>query len=70
VSFKARNSVVLVVLLLLVVLVMVWILISALLTTPKECVATIVLILLGLPLYPFFHRRQPRRPSPSPAPTA
>jgi APA family basic amino acid/polyamine antiporter len=55
---------------LLVVLVMVWILISALLTTPKECVATIVLILLGLPLYPFFHRRQPRRPSPSPAPTA
>jgi APA family basic amino acid/polyamine antiporter len=55
---------------LLVVLVMVWILISALLTTPKECVATIVLILLGLPLYPFFHRRQPRRPSRSPAPTA
>jgi APA family basic amino acid/polyamine antiporter len=39
------------------VLVMIWIVISALLTTPKESIATIVLILCGLPLYPFFHRR-------------
>jgi hypothetical protein len=36
---------------------MIWIVISALLTTPKESIATIVLILCGLPLYPFFHRR-------------
>ena len=43
---------------LLVVLIMVWVVISALLTTPKEAIATIVLILLGLPLYPFFRRRQ------------
>jgi APA family basic amino acid/polyamine antiporter len=43
---------------LLVVLIMVWVVISALLTTPREAIATIVLILLGLPLYPFFRRRQ------------
>jgi basic amino acid/polyamine antiporter, APA family len=43
---------------LLVVLIMVWVVISALLTAPKEAIATIVLILLGLPLYPFFRRRQ------------
>jgi APA family basic amino acid/polyamine antiporter len=43
---------------LLVVLIMVWVVISALLTTPKEAIATIVLILLGLPLYPLFRRRQ------------
>jgi hypothetical protein len=53
---------------LVVVLVMIWIVLSALLTAPKECVATIVLILLGLPLYPFFRRR--RAPTASPAPTA
>jgi len=41
----------------LVVLVMAWIVVSAFLTTPKESLATLVLILLGLPLYPFFRRR-------------
>src|ERR1700704_3968287 len=39
-------------------LVMVWIVISALLTTPKEAIATLVLILLGLPLYPLFRKRR------------
>jgi basic amino acid/polyamine antiporter, APA family len=44
---------------LVVALIMVWIVVSALLTTPKEAIATIVLILLGLPLYPLFrHRRR------------
>jgi APA family basic amino acid/polyamine antiporter len=52
---------------LLFVSVMVWIVVSALLTTPKESIATLVLILLGLPLYPLFRRR---RVSPTPAPTA
>jgi APA family basic amino acid/polyamine antiporter len=47
---------------LLFVLVMVWIVISALLTTPRESIATIVLILLGLPLYPLFRRRRASRP--------
>jgi APA family basic amino acid/polyamine antiporter len=47
---------------LLFVLVMVWIVISALLTTPRESIATIVLILLGLPLYPLFRRRAGLRP--------
>ena len=47
---------------LLVALVMAWIAVSALIVTPRESVATIVLILLGLPLYPLFRRRrtQPR----------
>ena len=45
---------------LLFVLVMVWIVISALITTPKESIATIALILLGLPLYPLFRRRRSR----------
>jgi basic amino acid/polyamine antiporter, APA family len=39
------------------VLVMVWIVISAFIVTPKESIATVVLILLGLPLYPLFRRR-------------
>ena len=43
-------------------LVMVWIVISALLTTPKECIATVVLILLGMPLYPLFRKRRLQRP--------
>jgi len=43
---------------LLFVLVMVWILISALITTPRECIATVVLILIGLPLYPLFRHRR------------
>lgn len=42
---------------LLFALVMVWIVVSALLTATAESVATIVLILLGLPLYPLFRRR-------------
>ncbi len=41
----------------LVALVMVWIVISAFLSTPWESCATLALILLGLPLYPFFRRR-------------
>ncbi len=47
---------------LVMVAIMVWIVVSALLTTPKEAIATIVLILLGLPLYPLF-RRGGRRPA-------
>ena len=46
---------------LVVVLVMVWIVISALLTAPKESIATLVLILLGLPLYPAVPRPRRRR---------
>ena len=42
---------------LVVIIVMAWIVVSAFLTTPKESIATLVLILLGLPLYPFFRRR-------------
>ena len=44
---------------LIMVAIMVWIVVSALITSPKEAIATIVLILLGLPLYPLF--RRPRR---------
>ncbi|HEY0767836.1 MAG TPA: amino acid permease [Steroidobacteraceae bacterium] len=53
-------------------LVMVWIVVSALLSAPKESIATLVLILLGLPLYPLFRRRR-RQPPPltqTPAPRA
>ncbi|HEX4619093.1 MAG TPA: APC family permease, partial [Steroidobacteraceae bacterium] len=42
---------------LLFALVMVWIVVSALMTATAESVATLVLILLGLPLYPLFRRR-------------
>jgi basic amino acid/polyamine antiporter, APA family len=45
---------------LLFALVMVWIVISALITATRESVATLVLILLGLPLYPLFRRRAGR----------
>jgi basic amino acid/polyamine antiporter, APA family len=48
------------------VAVMVWIVVSALITTPRESIATLVLIMLGLPLYPLFRRH---RLSPTPAPT-
>jgi basic amino acid/polyamine antiporter, APA family len=41
------------------VAVMLWIIVSALITAPKESVATVVLILLGLPLYPLFRRHRP-----------
>jgi len=43
---------------LLFALVMVWIVVSALRAAPKESIATLVLILLGLPLYPLFRRRR------------
>jgi APA family basic amino acid/polyamine antiporter len=39
-------------------LVMVWIVASALITAPRESIATLVLIALGLPLYPLFRRRR------------
>jgi basic amino acid/polyamine antiporter, APA family len=57
---------------LLFVLVMVWIVISALGSAPRESLATIVLILLGLPLYPLFRRRALAAAaiSPTPAPRA
>ena len=42
---------------LLFALVMVWIVASALLTATREAVATLFLILIGLPLYPLFRRR-------------
>ena len=55
---------------LLFALVMLWIVVSALMTSPKESSATIVLILLGLPLYLLLRRRRapgtPVRPSPAP----
>jgi hypothetical protein len=35
---------------------MVWIVVSALRTATAESVATLVLILIGLPLYPLFRR--------------
>jgi APA family basic amino acid/polyamine antiporter len=55
---------------LLFALVMVWIVVSALLTVPKESIATLVLILLGLPLYPLFRRRRREAAGviPTPAP--
>ena len=58
---------------LLFALVMVWIVVSALRAAPKESIATLVLILLGLPLYPLFRRsRRPPQPAitPTPAPRA
>jgi APA family basic amino acid/polyamine antiporter len=53
-------------------LVMVWIVASALITAPKESIATLVLIALGLPLYPLFRRRRAERAplSATPAPRA
>jgi len=54
---------------LLFALVMAAIVISALISVPRECIATLVLILLALPLYPLFRRRATAAPvSPSPAP--
>ena len=38
-------------------LVMIWIVISGFLTAPRESITALVLILLGLPLYPLFRRR-------------
>ncbi|HET9331317.1 MAG TPA: amino acid permease [Steroidobacteraceae bacterium] len=54
---------------LLFALVMLAIIVSALISVPRECIATLVLILLALPLYPLFRRRAATAPvSPSPAP--
>ena len=58
---------------LLFALVMVWIVVSALRSAPRESIATLVLILLGLPLYPLFRRRRAQRLpplTPTPAPRA
>jgi APA family basic amino acid/polyamine antiporter len=61
---------------LLFALVMAWIVVSALITSPRESIAAVLLILLGLPLYPLFRRRRLQaRPgtagvSETPAPTA
>ena len=52
--------------------VMAWIVVSALHSAPRESVATLVLILLGLPLYPLFRRRRGQRAAAltsSPGPT-
>ncbi|MBV8743398.1 MAG: amino acid permease, partial [Sinobacteraceae bacterium] len=43
---------------LIFVLVMAWIAINALFTRPAESLATLVLLLLGLPAYPLFRRRR------------
>ena len=40
--------------------VMAWIVVSALRSAPRESLATLLLILLGLPLYPLFRRRRAR----------
>jgi basic amino acid/polyamine antiporter, APA family len=45
---------------LIFVLVMAWIVLNALVTRPAESAATLVLILLGLPAYPWFLRRRQR----------
>jgi basic amino acid/polyamine antiporter, APA family len=39
-------------------IVMAWIVVNALVTRPAESAATVVLILLGLPVYPLFRRRR------------
>jgi APA family basic amino acid/polyamine antiporter len=51
----------------LFVLVMCWIVINAFMTSPVESVATLVLILIGLPLYPLFHGKSTPAKSPPPA---
>jgi APA family basic amino acid/polyamine antiporter len=58
---------------LLFALVMVWIVVSGLRSAPTESVATLVLIALGLPLYPLFRRRRPQAVAPvtsTPSPRA
>ena len=49
------------------VLVICWIVVNAFMTSPVESVATLVLILLGVPLYPLFHGKSTASKSP-PAP--
>ena len=51
---------------LLFALVMCWIVVNAFITSPVESVATLVLILVGLPLYPLFHGKA--APTPTLAP--
>jgi basic amino acid/polyamine antiporter, APA family len=56
---------------LLFALTMVWIVVSAFVATPLESTATVVLILLGLPLYPLFRGRRragPESATATPAP--
>jgi basic amino acid/polyamine antiporter, APA family len=48
---------------LLFALSMAWIVVSAVVTTPVESIATVVLILLGLPLYPLFRGRRRAHPA-------
>jgi APA family basic amino acid/polyamine antiporter len=59
---------------LLFALVMTWIVLSAMRSAPRESIATLVLILLGLPFYPLFRRRRRAPPLPpvtsTPAPRA
>jgi hypothetical protein len=54
--------------------VMAWIGVRALRSAPRESLATLLLILLGLPLYPLFRRRRRLRPvtalTSTPAPKA
>jgi hypothetical protein len=42
--------------------------VNAFMTSPVESVATLVLILIGLPLYPLFHGKSRPAKSPPPAP--
>jgi basic amino acid/polyamine antiporter, APA family len=56
---------------LLFVLVMCWIVVNAFITSPVESVATLVLILLGVPIYPLFHGKgTASKRSPAPEPSA
>ena len=48
------------------VLVMCWIVVNAFFTSPIESVATLALILIGLPLYPLFHGKSNRSKQPEP----
>jgi basic amino acid/polyamine antiporter, APA family len=52
---------------LLFALTMAWIVVSALAAAPKESFAALVLIALGLPLYPLFRRRRLQQPAPQAA---
>jgi APA family basic amino acid/polyamine antiporter len=47
------------------VLVMCWIVVNAFITSPIESVATLTLILLGVPLYPLFHGKSKPQPDSS-----
>jgi basic amino acid/polyamine antiporter, APA family len=49
------------------VVAMCWIVVNAFITSPVESGATLVLILVGLPLYPFFHDKGTRSTSSVPS---